>query len=124
MQNIEFEKTGITVDNSGNSVLHTITLLRQQETIGFAVHNTGASGFTSFKVQVQFHPNGIWHDYISGSDWSVSSPAAPVVSVSNTRPDTLTAGSRSFAVIDVRGIYRVQFVAGTASTSTTASIRG
>lgn len=83
--------------------------------INALVSNSGADALDGFLVEAQFHPDGPWVTYISGTELAAETPLpGRLLGVSDDL--TTLAGSASATVlIDVTALYALRFVATTGS---------
>lgn len=132
---------GSNLDSSGNGVTVTSSLTTFMTFpgsalagfVGFEIENAGATALNDLQIEFSFYDGRsgfailaasasgdaqAWSSFIGGS----SAPPIVVRGYSNTRPDTLAGGAKTWIIMDLQGVNTVTFKGKTASGTT--SLKG
>ena len=126
MGRLNFEATAVEVTDA-DTVLATVgTAGLMEQSLGFCtleLSNVDGSTIDSFTIQVQHHPNGDWHNFLSDVDFAATDNVN-MLFASTIGPHEVAEGEVGIAQVMLNGVHGVRFLATVASGSATVDIRG
>jgi len=117
-----FREASKSVTVAGTTTITAVELEGQQQ-MGFGITNTAGGGaLDAFAINFKYHPDGAYFT-VANAAASFTTPVWPVLNIT-TDIVTLAAGASAGVVLDVRGVYAVQFTGSAAVNPAIITIEG
>lgn len=110
-----------TIGTSSADIGEPIVLSGLASIINFEVSPDGGD-LSAFVVQTQEHPQGEFHDFLSGADFD-STTNANMLWATTTGPQEIGDGNVAAAHVRINAAYAVKFKATASAANTTVTIR-